>query len=275
VKCNSSVYSAPLYIDVRIMPTEPNSSAKPFFIVLARNRKNVEEKIMELEGMRVPYVIVCGERLNHPGVVYREARGKWDAINFGSRFVSKDADVVVLNDVDTRIYNFEHALSHLNGKADIVYCKVNVSKGPQVKFYRIADPIRKRFHIFASGELMLIRRDVFERVLPIPPCIAEDSYMLFKVLELGYRAHFCTKAYVTTDRTTNAKEEEAYKTRTTIGIYQALKHTRPPPWIRTFYKLLPATAPLLALTGEDGRAWMRGIRKALSTILRGHYPTKF
>jgi cellulose synthase/poly-beta-1,6-N-acetylglucosamine synthase-like glycosyltransferase len=144
-----------------------------------------------------------------------------------------------------------------------------------VKFYRIADPIRKRFHIFASGELMLMKRDVFERVLPIPPCIAEDSYMLFKALELGYRAHFCTKAYVTTDRTTNAKEEEVYKARTTIGIYQALKYTRPPPWIRTFYKLLPATAPLLALTGKDGRAWMRGIRKALSTILRGHYPTKF
>ena len=95
----------------------------------------------------------------------------------------KDADVVVLNDVDTRIYNFEHALSHLNGEADIVYCRVNVLKGPQVKFYRIADPIRKRFHIFASGELMLMRRDVFERVLLIPPYIAEDSYILFKALE--------------------------------------------------------------------------------------------
>jgi hypothetical protein len=123
---------------------------KPFFIVPARDRKNVEEKIMELEGMRVSYVIVCGERLNHPNVIYREARGKWDAINFGSRFVPRDADVVVLNDVDTRIHNLEHAFSHLNGEADVVYCKVSVPKGPQVKFYRIADPIRKRFHIFAK-----------------------------------------------------------------------------------------------------------------------------
>jgi cellulose synthase/poly-beta-1,6-N-acetylglucosamine synthase-like glycosyltransferase len=246
-----------------------------FFIVLARDQRHVREKIMELEDMQVPYLIVCGERINHPKVVYREARGKWDAINFGSQFIPKDADVVVLNDVDTRIHNFEHALSHLYDGIDLVYCRVNVARGPQVKFYRIADPIRKRFHIFASGELMLIKHRVFKRVLPIPPCIAEDSYILFKALELGYRAHFCTKTYVTTERTTNAKEEEAYKARTTLGVYQVLKHTRPPPWIRTFYALLPIAAPLLALAGEDGKAWMRGIRRAVSMILTGHSPTKF
>jgi cellulose synthase/poly-beta-1,6-N-acetylglucosamine synthase-like glycosyltransferase len=122
---------------------------------------------------------------------------------------------------------------------------------------------------------MLIDRRAFERLLPIPPCLAEDSYLLFKALELGYRAHFCTKAYVETERTSNAKEEEAYKGRTTLGIYQVLKYAKPPPWIRAFYKMLPLTAPLLALAGEDGIAWMRGIRKALSMILKGHYPTKF
>jgi cellulose synthase/poly-beta-1,6-N-acetylglucosamine synthase-like glycosyltransferase len=246
-----------------------------FFIVLARDQRHVREKIMELEDMQVPYLIVCGKRIDHPRVVYREARGKWDAINFGSQFIPKDADVVVLNDVDTRIHNFEHALSHLYDGVDLVYCRVNVARGPQVKFYRIADPIRKRFHIFASGELMLIKHRVFKRVLPIPPCIAEDSYILFKALELGYRAHFCTKTYVTTERTSNAKEEEAYKARTTLGVYQALKHTRPPPWIKTFYALLPIAAPLLALAGEDGKAWMRGVRRAISMILTGHNPTKF
>jgi hypothetical protein len=122
---------------------------------------------------------------------------------------------------------------------------------------------------------MLIKREVFKRVLPIPPCIAEDSYILFKALELGYCAHFCTKTFVTTVRTINTGEEEAYKARTTLGIYQALKHTRPPPWIRTFYGLLPIAAPLLALAGEDGKAWMRGIRKALNMILTGHYSTRF
>jgi hypothetical protein len=246
-----------------------------FFIIPARNKENVEKKIMELENLKVNYIIICGEKLNHKNVVYRPPKGKWDAINFSSQFVPRDVNVVVLNDVDTRIHNFEHALSHLNGEADIVYCKVNVLKGPQVKFYRIADPIRKRFHIFASGELMLMRRDVFERVLPIPPCIAEDSYILFKALELGYHAHFCTKAYATTKRTGSAKEEEAYKARTTLGIYQALKYARPPPWIRAFYKLLPAAAPLLALAGEDGRAWMAGIRKAVKSNITKRYPTKF
>jgi hypothetical protein len=246
-----------------------------FFIVPARNRRWVPEKIRELEELEVPYIIVCGERLNRRNIVYREARGKWDAINFGSRFVPEEADVVVLNDVDTRIRNFEHALSHLKGGAEIVYCKVSVSKGPQVKFYRIADPIRKKLHIFASGELMLIDRRAFDRLLPIPPCMAEDSYILFKALELGYRAHFCTKAYVTTERTADAKTEEAYKARTTLGIYQALKYTRPPLWIRTFYRLLPFTAPLLALAGEDGRAWMKGIGRALSATLKGHHPTRF
>jgi hypothetical protein len=99
--------------------------------------------------------------------------------------------------------------------------------------------------------------------------------MLFKALELGYCAHFCTKAYVTTDRTTNAKEEEVYKARTTLGIYQALKHTRPPPWIRVFYKLLPTVAPLLVLAGEDGKAWMRGIRKAIKANMLRDYPVRF
>lgn len=250
-------------------------SVKPFILVMARDHRHVMEKISELKRLNVPFIIVCGVKVNHPNVVYREAMGKWDGINFGSQFIPEDADVVVLNDVDTRIHNFEHALNHLNCEVDIVYCRVDVSEGPQVKFYRVADPIRKRFHIFASGELMLVKRDVFERVLPIPPCIAEDSYVLFKVLELGYRAHFCTKTYLTTKRTVSAEEEEAYKSRTTLGIYQALIYAKPPPWIRAFYKLLPITAPLLALAGKDGRAWMRGIRRALSKVLKGHYPTKF
>ena len=33
-------------------------AAKPFFMVLARDQRGVEEKVEELEGMRVPYVVV-------------------------------------------------------------------------------------------------------------------------------------------------------------------------------------------------------------------------
>ena len=68
------------------------NSINPFFLVLARDRQNVEEKIMELEEMKVPFLIVCGEKVNYPNVIYREARGKWDAVNFGARFVPKAAD---------------------------------------------------------------------------------------------------------------------------------------------------------------------------------------
>jgi cellulose synthase/poly-beta-1,6-N-acetylglucosamine synthase-like glycosyltransferase len=247
---------------------------KVFFVVLARDSRHVERKASELEGMGLPFVVICGEKVDHPKVVHREPRGKWDAINFGSMFVPDDADAVALNDVDTEVHGLEHALSHLE-EADLVYCRVGVTGGPQAKFYRIADPIRRRLHVFASGELMIMRRDVFEKVLPIPPCIAEDSYILFKALELGYRARFCTKAYTTTRRTESAEEEAAYKARTTLGIYQALKYARPPPWIRAFYGLLPLLAPLLAVAGEEGRAWARGVMRALSMALKEHYPTKF
>jgi hypothetical protein len=249
--------------------------ASLFFLILARNRQNVEEKIMELEGMNVPFLIICGERMNHPNVMYRKVRGKWDAINFGARFVHKKVNTIVLNDVDTVVHNFNHALNHLNAKVDLVYCGVNVSKGPQVKFYRILDPIRKKCPVAASGELMLMRKEVFERVLPIPCCIAEDSYILFKALELGYRVRFCTRTYVTTERTMNLKEEEAYKARTTLGIYQALNYTNPPPWIKIFYALLPVIAPILVLAGEDGKAWVRGIEKAVKAHMMKRYPTRF
>lgn len=249
--------------------------AKPFFMVLARDRQHLDRKIEELEKLGLPFLVVCGERVNHPAVVYREAKGKWDAINFGAKFIPKEADIIVLNDVDTRIHNLAHAFTHLNRGSDLVYCRVTVFQGPQAKFYRILNPVRRRFHVAASGELMLIKRRVFEHVLPIPPCIAEDSYILFKALESKYCAHFCTQTYVTTRRTSNAKEEEAYKRRTTLGMYQALKYTRPPPWIRAFYKLLPLASPLLALAGEDGRAWAKGIAEAVKDNMVKKYPTKF
>ena len=49
---------------------------KPFFLVLARDKKYVDAKIEELKSLGVPYLIVCGRSLNHPNVVYRKAKGK-------------------------------------------------------------------------------------------------------------------------------------------------------------------------------------------------------
>jgi cellulose synthase/poly-beta-1,6-N-acetylglucosamine synthase-like glycosyltransferase len=247
----------------------------PFFIVCARNKHLVENKILELEQINIPFIIVCGEKFNHPNVLYKKAIGKWDAINFGAKYIPERCDVIILNDVDTKIHNLKQALDSLNDQADITYCRVIVSRGPQVKFYKILDPIRGRLHIAASGEFMLMKRTVWEKMLPVPPCTAEDSYILFRALELGYKASFCTTAYVTTERTTDAKHEEGYKTRTTLGIYQALQYTKPPIWINIFYALLPLAAPLLTLAGEDGRAWMRGIEKAANCHIQKKYTTKF
>ena len=233
------------------------------------------KKIVELQAMHVQFLIVCGERFIHPNVVYRTNFGKWDAVNFGAKFLPVKAKVVVLNDVDTKIHNFESAHKFLASKAQVIYCRVKVPAGPQLKFYKILDPIRARFHICASGELMLINIQVFKRLLPIPPCIAEDSYLLFKALELGCRPHFCTEAYVTTKRTSNRTEEEAYKSRTTLGIYQALSCSKPKPVVRVFYYLLPAFSPLLMLFGRDGVAWVKGIRKAIDASKPEKQVTKF
>ena len=248
---------------------------KCFFMVLARDATNVPQKIAELEKIGVPFVIVCGEKVNHPHVVYREAKGKWDAINFGAKFIPNIAEIILFNDVDTQIHNFTLAMHCIRSEADIVYCRVSVSEGPQVMFYRILNPIRQRVHICASGEFMLVKRDVFDSVMPIPPCIAEDSYILFRALEKGFQAYFCTDAYVTTKRTSNKKDEEAYKARTTLGIYQALSYSKPSLLIRVFYYLLPTFSPLLMLAGGNGVAWAKGIRKAVKANVTKKQVTSF
>ena len=246
-----------------------------FFIVPARNLKNLDAKIAELQKMNAAFIIVCGEKFNHPNVKYQENRGKWAAINFASKFIPKETKVIILNDVDTEIHNFKQAYVCLSKKFALVYCRVLISRGPQVKFYKILDPIRKHFNVAASGELMLIRKEIFDRLLPIPACMAEDSYIIFKALELGYKAHFCSDAYVTTERTVSAKQEEEYKYRTTLGIYQSLDTAKPPLLIRVFYLMLPSFAWLLSLLGEDGRAWSNGIIRGFKDHLKKRDLTKF
>jgi hypothetical protein len=246
-----------------------------FFIILARDHRYVSEKIEEIRAFNVPFVVVCGENFNERGVIYREPKGKWDAVNFGSKFVPKETDVVLLNDVDTKIHNFEYAIAKIMDGTELVYCRVKVSKGPQVKFYRMVNPVRKWLHLFACGELMLIRKEVFDKVLPIPPCLAEDSYILFKALELGYHANFCKETFVTTERTSNFEEEVSYKARTTLGIYQALDNANPPIVIRMIYKVLPFVSFLFTFFGEEGKAWSKGIQKAIISYKQGVKLTKF
>ena len=243
---------------------------KVFFLVLARDEKHVAEKVDELKVLGMPYLIVCGRNLDSSNVVYREPMGKYDAINFGFRFVPEDTDVVVLNDVDTRIRNFEAALRWFHSEdIALVFVRVCVKEGPQKLFYGILDSIRRRFPITASGELMLMRYDILKSIIPIKPCKAEDTYILFKVLELKYRSVFCEECYVETERTKTAEKEETYKRKTVGGIYQALAYTKPPNIVKLFYVLLPVACPLLLVLGKRGYYWMKGILHGLTDYLCG------
>lgn len=243
--------------------------SRVFFLVLARDHKHVDKKIEELEGLGLPYLIVCGERLGHPHVVYRKPLGKFDAVNFGAQFLPNDANIVALNDVDTEIHGLGAALRCFEKDVALVFLKVVVKGGPQGLFYSLLDSIRRRFPITASGELMLMRSTVLSEVLPLKSCKAEDSYLLFKVLELGYGVTFCEESYVETERTKSAGKEESYKRRTVAGLYQALSYTRPPRSIRLFYALLPLVSPLLLVLGKRGYHWMRGIQLGFLDYLRG------
>jgi len=248
--------------------------AKLFVLVLARDRRLVEAKLSDLKSYNIPYAVVCGEKLDAPGVEYREALGKWDAINFGYRLIPEDTDVVIINDVDTSIHRLDSALA-MASRFDLVYCAVRPGEGPQKSFYAFADPLRERLNLFASGELMLVRKKALDKLMPVPPCMAEDSYLLFKAMELNLSVRFCRDAYVTTSRTTNASEEVAYKERTTLGILQALDYAKPPITVRVFYRSLPILAMLLMLMGENGRAWGSGIARASRLHMQGSERTRF
>ena len=243
---------------------------KIFFIVPARDKLRLKEKCEELERLKNPYIVVCGEPIDHPNIIYREPRGKYDAINFGYQFIPNDVEVIGLNDVDTKIHNFK-AITDLFEKmnAALVFASVKVRSGPQRFFYRILDPLRKMIFIAASGELMLIRHDIFKKIIPLKRCKSEDSYILFKVLELGGKVEFCEESYVTTERTNNENQEEHYKRRTSGGIYQALSMTRAPVQIKIFYKLLPFFSFILLIFGKKGYYWSRGIIKGYIDYLRG------
>jgi cellulose synthase/poly-beta-1,6-N-acetylglucosamine synthase-like glycosyltransferase len=251
-------------------------SSEVFFIVPARTAESVNDKIKELETLAYPFVIVCAEKTSIPNVVYRGRKGKYDAINYGANFLRADTKIVCLNDVDTKIFNFEKALETISRNvAALVFCKLKVKRGLQVHFYSMMDRIRKILQITSSGELMLIRREVFESILPLPPCKTEDNYISFKVLELGYRSTFCEDCFVETERTKSYEEEKAYKTRTVTGVYQALSQTKTKPLIRVFYLFLPFISPLLLLQGKRGLSWLRGIVQGVTCFLIGEKDGKF
>lgn len=253
---------------------ETTSAPRVFFLVLARDGRMVEEKARELESKGFPFLVVCGEETGDDRVMFREAVGKWDAINYGYRHLPPGFDTIAINDVDTSIHELGHALA-LASKFDLVYCAVDPGGGPQSAFYAFADPLRSRLNLFASGELMVVRKRVLDELMPIPPCMAEDSYLLFKAMELHRRVRFCRATKVFTSRTKDPMEEVAYKERTTLGILQALDSSRPPVAIRMFYRSLPLLALPLALMGENGRAWSEGMLRAVRLHVEGSKRDRF
>lgn len=223
-----------------------------------------------MENLNVQYKIVCGERLDHPNVVYQVPKGKYAAVNFGASLLPKETDIVAMNDVDTRIHNFGQALQHFKDeKVALVFGTEKVDEGPQNFFLRILNPIRSKIPIAGTGELMFIRRGVFDEIVPLKPCKAEDTYILFKVQENGYKVVFCENCYAETQRTKTAQMEEPYRRKTVAGIYQALSYSKPSPLIRLFYSLLPFVSPILLISGQKGYFWMRGILLGFLDYARG------
>lgn len=246
--------------------------SRVFAVVSARDAYGVAQKGRELIELGIDHVIVCGEQVDLQKVVFRAARGKFDAINFGLRSLPESAEIVVLNDVDTKIVNFHRGLRHFaDPRVGLVFTRVELPSGAHSMFNRLIDSIRRRFIIAANGELMFFRRQVLDRITPISPCKAEDSLLLFETLKLGYRAVFESDCHVLTSRTSSSslKNEEVFKRKVVCGIYQALHLSHAPLSVRIFYTILPFASPLLLVAGVKGWFWMRGILLGFSDFLKG------
>ena len=229
------------------------STTVPFFVVMARDRSFVKEKTAELESLGVPFIIVCGENIQQPHVVYRAPIGKYDAINFvlQANLIPKNAKIVAFNDVDTKITGFSSMLQRFKDpNVGIAYATELVKDGPQRNFFAVFNPVRKLFPLAASGELMLIRTKLLHQILPLKPCKAEDTLIMFKALELGNKVVFCDDCFAETERTKTGQKEELYKRKTVAGIYQALSFTNPPPMVRLLYSMLPFLSIIVHCYGK-------------------------
>jgi hypothetical protein len=242
---------------------------KIFFVVLARDKTHVKEKIIELERLKVPYTIICGEKMDHPNIVYRPPKGKYNAINHSLSVIPRDTDIIIFNDVDTKIDKYQPLLDLLKDMTiGISYAPELIIEGPQTTLFKILNPIRSKIPLAASGELMAIRKNLVEKMLPLKPCKAEDTYMMFKVLEMGYKVVQYDKCPILTERTKEPSKEEQYKRKTVTGIYQAISFTNPPAVTKLAYLLLPIVSPLFLALGPNGYYTIKGIILGLLDYLR-------
>lgn len=242
-----------------------------FVIIVSRDASGVSEKLRTFEKLGLDHIVICGEMMNIPRVYFRAPRGKFDAINYGFSKVPHNKTFVILNDADSMVLSPEKAFEHFaDPKVGMVHGTIQVAGGPQVLFYRILYRVIDHIGpVAANGEYTVVRREILNRILPLPPCKAEDSLLMFKVLEAGYQVVYDRRVKVLTKRTTAPEKEEDYKRINVAGIYQALSYSSPPPVIRAFYFLLPIFAPLLLIAGQSGRFWLKGIIEGLADFLKG------
>lgn len=85
------------------------------------------------------------------------------------------------------------------------------------------------------------------------------AYIMFSILEYGYKAVFCEETYTETERTKKVEKEEEYKRKVVTGIYQALSYTKAPLPIRLFYIALPFLSVLILIMDQKGYYWTKGI----------------
>lgn len=257
----SRLFSSEIAIDFSL-------KKRTLVIVPARDSRFVRQKVTELSQYGLDYIVICGDYLEMPNVFFREARGKWDAINFSWGLIDHSKEIIVFNDVDTSIRGLNHALQRLqHEEVSMVFGTETVTKGPQRSWFALMNRLRSIIPVASSGELMVIRKSALESVLPIPPCLAEDTYVLFKLLEKGKRIAFEPRCSCSTVRTVTHEEEAQYKRRTVLGIYQALTYSKPPPLVRFLYALLPFISILLLVNGRDGFSWVKGIIHGFAAIL--------
>jgi len=232
-----------------------------FAIIFSRNGNYIKRKIKEFNRYGIPFIIICGKEINHKKVVYRPLRGKYDAINFAYQFIPKQSDIIILNDEDTFKLPIIELLSLMEReKVDFIFPRILILNSLQTTFTILLDKIRKFIPITANGELIILKKEILDKVYPLKPCKAEDSYMMFKALEYGYKIRFAHEYAVITYRNSKSLVEEInYKKRTVTGIYQALSYSNPPLLIKLFYIFLPFISILLLFLGKKFHAWGKGI----------------
>lgn len=242
-----------------------------FAIIVTRDLRALGDKLKSFDDLEIDYVIISGEPSRNPRVRYREPMGKFDALNYGFDLIPQNKSLVILNDSDTIVENIEKGFEWFSDpRVGLVHGSIQVTGGPQVLFYRILYGVMNLIGpVVANGEFMIIRKNVLKKIVPLPPCKAEDSLLAFRVLQAGLKVVRDNRITVITTRTKRASKEEDYKRINVCGLYQALSLSSPPIMIRVFYSVLPLFAPLLLIAGGTGRFWLRGIIEGFVDYLRG------